>query len=135
MTLTPETFDKPETEDRKPPNKDAFISMLIRFAKCPGVRLPDIMVKCGKPLYSVDFAYDHIKPLWRGGKNEPENWQPLCDACHTVKTSIENTERAKCERKGGRKGQYARRKKNGSKWPKGRGFQKAPIGYDAWGRK
>lgn len=38
---------------------------------------------------------DHIEPLWRGGKDDESNLQPLCDPCHAAKTAREATERFK----------------------------------------
>jgi 5-methylcytosine-specific restriction protein A len=29
---------------------------------------------------------DHIRPLFKGGADEPENWQGLCVKCHERKT-------------------------------------------------
>lgn len=29
---------------------------------------------------------DHIEPLFRGGSDEPDNWQGLCVKCHEAKT-------------------------------------------------
>jgi 5-methylcytosine-specific restriction protein A len=40
---------------------------------------------CGHRAVDVD----HIKPLGRGGTNARENLQPLCRACHNVKTHAE----------------------------------------------
>ena len=114
-------------EARKTPTKPAYERMLIMQGKCPGVNLPKMMVVCGKPLDIQGVAYDHIKPLWAGGDNSPENWQALCIPCHRIKTDIEAAQRAKADRQGGRKGQQARRKKNGSKFPKGRPLQSRPF--------
>lgn len=69
------------------------------------------------------FEADHIMPLSMGGTNELFNWQLLCDTCHQIKTNCEAGPRAKAERQAGRKGQYARRLKNGAQI-KGRGFDK-----------
>lgn len=35
---------------------------------------------------TVATQLDHIMPLYKGGKDEPENRQSLCDVCHDVKT-------------------------------------------------
>lgn len=37
-----------------------------------------------------NFEVDHIKPLHRGGSNEPFNLQALCRNCHGEKTQREN---------------------------------------------
>ena len=73
---------------------------------------------------------DHIIPLWRGGTNTLDNAQLLCKKHHAAKTAKEAPERSKCDRQGGRKGQYARRKRakeegrhNGIQ---SRGFQRHP---------
>lgn len=124
--LTPETFPKPEMEARKTPTKLAYERMLVSQGRCAGVNLHKMMVVCGKSLFGIDIAYDHITPLWAGGKNNPENWQALCCACHQIKTNIETEQRAKADRQAGRKGQQARRKKNGSKMQSA-GFYKHPT--------
>ena len=41
---------------------------------------------------------DHIVPLWEGGKNEPENFQALCQPCHRAKTADEAKRRARAKR-------------------------------------
>lgn len=119
------TFAKPESEKRRTPNLPDYVSMLIRFGSCLGWSRWGMSVQCGKPLYSVDVEFDHDLPLWAGGKNEPENFIPLCSDCHALKTKIEAPIRAKADRQAGRKGQVARRKKNGSKM-QSQGFYKHP---------
>ncbi len=42
--------------------------------------------------------FDHILPLWLGGKDEPENLQALLSHHHATKTSREATARAKVKR-------------------------------------
>ena len=32
---------------------------------------------------------DHVRSLWQGGDNDPENLQALCIACHLGKTRAE----------------------------------------------
>lgn len=41
---------------------------------------------CGAPAVDVD----HIIPLSRGGTHDRENLQPLCHACHSRKTVLED---------------------------------------------
>src|SRR4029077_10264151 len=36
---------------------------------------------------------DHIVPLWKGGRDVPENTQGLCDDCHVRKSADEAKER------------------------------------------
>lgn len=38
---------------------------------------------------------DHIVPLHKGGKDVPENRQPLCTECHKAKTADEATSQAR----------------------------------------
>jgi 5-methylcytosine-specific restriction protein A len=47
--------------------------------------------KCG----ALGSVVDHIVPLWKGGSDEPENKQTLCDPCHAEKTAQEAAERSK----------------------------------------
>jgi len=44
------------------------------------------------------YAIDHIKPLWGGGDNSLDNLQALCKECHSKKTALEATSRAKADR-------------------------------------
>ena len=111
---TPRTvFDKPDTEPRKGLTMPVLLSWALRYMHC-GI--------CGCGL-SAGFDDDHIKPLWEGGDNSPDNRQPLCKPCHKIKTKGEAVRRAEADRKAGRKGQYARRLKNGSRM-QSRGFRK-----------
>jgi 5-methylcytosine-specific restriction endonuclease McrA len=43
----------------------------------------------------VGFIDEHMKPLWKGGKNDIENRALVCKPCAGDKTSAEATERAK----------------------------------------
>ncbi len=40
------------------------------------------------------YDVDHIIPLWKGGKDDDDNVQALCPACHRIKTDMERIERA-----------------------------------------
>jgi 5-methylcytosine-specific restriction endonuclease McrA len=42
--------------------------------------------------------FDHISPLWLGGKNRETNLQALCPPCHGKKTATEATVRGKVNR-------------------------------------
>lgn len=66
------------------------------------------------------FEADHEIPnAWEPGKPT----QLLCIPCHKVKTKQDHKRIAKAHRQAGRKGQYARRQKNGPQM-KSRGFDK-----------
>ena len=41
---------------------------------------------CGSTLGEMGFQQDHKVPRARGGTDAPQNWQPLCDACNTIKS-------------------------------------------------
>ncbi len=41
------------------------------------------------------YDVDHIIPLWKGGKDDDDNVQALCPACHRIKTDMERVERAR----------------------------------------
>lgn len=43
----------------------------------------------------VEFEYDHVVPLWRGGTHHTDNAQVLCHACHAAKTAEEAADRAR----------------------------------------
>lgn len=59
---------------------------------------------CGITLHSGDFAYDHIKPVALGGKNELSNIQVLCDPCHLIKTNDDCDQINKADRQARRSG-------------------------------
>lgn len=40
---------------------------------------------------------DHIKPLWAGGTDEPDNKWLICNPCHDAKTAVEAAQRASGE--------------------------------------
>ncbi|WP_112177110.1 HNH endonuclease [Paraburkholderia unamae] len=50
--------------------------------------------RCGCVWVSSRDQIDHIVPLEQGGSNDDSNLQPLCDTCHTAKTSTEASARA-----------------------------------------
>ena len=43
----------------------------------------------GKDRVTIATELDHIVPLHKGGSDEPENWQGLCNECHRDKTAID----------------------------------------------
>jgi 5-methylcytosine-specific restriction endonuclease McrA len=67
---------------------------------------------------------DHIIPEALGGTSTYDNAQLLCTACHARKTKLNNKMVLKADKKGGRVGQYARRKK--------RGGSSIPAKKNAW---
>lgn len=90
------------------------------------------------------FEADHIKELWEGGDNTLSNCQILCRKCHAEKSAKNTKRRAKADRQGGKKGQFARRKKakaegrykpiagrkleSRNEWPKGRKLKSRKMG-------
>jgi len=50
-------------------------------------------VRIGRP--GPGWLVDHIKPLWNGGSDEPENKQLLCQEHHDAKTASEALMRAR----------------------------------------
>lgn len=67
---------------------------------------------------------DHVIPLACGGTNHISNRQLLCPPCHDAKTNERDKgDAAQIARRQGRKGQQARRAKNGPKM-KSRGFDR-----------
>ena len=81
---------------------------------------------CGQKMNALSdkITDEHVKPLSMGGTNDLSNRELWLTECTKPKTAGEATVRAKAERQSGRKGQYARRKKNGSKL-QSRGFDKS----------
>lgn len=56
------------------------------------------------------IEYDHGIPVALGGESTLENCWLLCGACHQKKTALDVKMIARADRKGGRSGQYKRRK-------------------------
>lgn len=42
---------------------------------------------CGRQEPDVKLSPDHRQPRARGGSNDEENWQPLCEQCNILKSS------------------------------------------------
>lgn len=42
---------------------------------------------CGRQKPDVSLSPDHRRPRARGGSNDEENWQPLCEQCNVLKSS------------------------------------------------
>ena len=73
---------------------------------------------------------DHIMPEGLGGESTLKNGAALCRPCHELKSVIDTAMMLKADKMGGRVGQQARRKRNGStfwkppghktRWPKRR---------------
>jgi 5-methylcytosine-specific restriction enzyme A len=54
-----------------------------------------LCVECDKRgLTTAATEWDHIVPLWKGGRDEEGNLQGLCSSCHAKKTAAEAAERA-----------------------------------------
>lgn len=53
---------------------------------------------CAVPLTLATAEIDHIIPLFQGGREEFANYQPLCVACHKVKTAHDAKANAKLRR-------------------------------------
>lgn len=82
------------------------------------------VAKCnisGDRLIEHGCEFDHRQPVEFGGTNDPENLQALTPRAHRRKTDADIARIAKANRQGLRKGQQARRARNGSKL-KSRGF-------------
>lgn len=59
------------------------------------LRANPLCVPCeaeGRPTHATQV--DHVVPLWRGGADDPSNYQSICDRCHDEKTRREASERA-----------------------------------------
>ncbi|KRD56526.1 HNH endonuclease signature motif containing protein [Ensifer sp. Root278] len=62
-------------------------------------RQGNICALSGLPLGSDDVVqYDHIVPLWLGGRNSESNLQAVTSESHKRKTAAEAKVRAKCNR-------------------------------------
>ncbi len=62
-------------------------------------RQGNICALSGLPLRSDDVVqYDHIVPLWLGGRNSESNLQAVTSESHKRKTAAEAKVRAKCNR-------------------------------------
>lgn len=62
------------------------LEIMARFCRCPG--LPERGISCGKPLPDPSRCeFDHIHARALGGSDGIENYQPLCPACHKIKTN------------------------------------------------
>lgn len=40
---------------------------------------------CGKKEPEIHLVLEHVRPLSRGGSNDPDNIQPLCGRCNSIK--------------------------------------------------
>lgn len=49
-----------------------------------------VCVMCGIRRTISELDVDHVKPLWAGGVNGPENYQVICKDCHRLKTEVES---------------------------------------------
>lgn len=105
------------TEPRKPLTRRQYAYLFFRQEGLCG---------CGQKMDALQdkITDEHIKPLSMGGSNDLENRALWLTKCTKEKTAKEATVRAKSERQSGRKGQYARRRKNGPQI-KSRGFDKS----------
>lgn len=88
MRSVPEWIGK--TDDTPPPSR---VKDRIR------ARQGNICALSGLPLGSDDVVqYDHIVPLWLGGRNSESNLQAVTSESHKRKTAAEAKVRAKCNR-------------------------------------
>lgn len=77
-----------------------LIDLNIRPKKQPRIHLSDdkwatvlahygnVCAVCGGPPDEAGFQQDHKVPRARGGTDILSNWQPLCDGCNNIKSSI-----------------------------------------------
>lgn len=73
---------------------------------------------CDEPAVEID----HGLPVALGGPSTLGNAFHLCRACHQKKSALDVKMIAKSDRQGGRSGQQARRKRNGSTFWKPPGY-------------
>ena len=70
---------RPKREPRAKPSKQLWNSLLNKFDfRC---------AHCGGQQPDVRLSPDHKVPRSRGGSNDDENWQPLCEQCNNLKSS------------------------------------------------
>jgi hypothetical protein len=79
--------------------KYQLVSLNVSQKKQPRTYLPDkkwakvvshydgVCAVCGSPPGDEGFQQDHKIPRDRGGTDDLENWQPLCDTCNNLKSS------------------------------------------------
>jgi len=81
---------------------------------------------CGERLGEMNQPeIDHIKPQALGGTDDEDNLQVLGrHCCHVAKSAEDTRSIAQADRKSGRSGQWARRKRRGGSMIKSRGFDK-----------
>lgn len=103
-----------EPTKRQELTKDEKLQRLAALAACP---------ECGEKFRVVsNIEWDHSTPVALGGARKPD--MPLCISCHKEKTREDVSRIRKADRQGGKKGQAAKRKKNGPQL-KSRGFDKS----------
>lgn len=87
-------------------------TLKLRYAKVLAV------AKCrmtGESLIELGCEFDHRRAVELGGTNDADNLQALTPKAHRRKTAADLAVIAKANRQGLRKGQQARRARNGSK--------------------
>ncbi len=80
-------------------NKYQLVDLTVGEKKIPRVHLStndwnivlnkynNVCVACGCSQNEDGFQQDHKIPRDRGGSDELDNWQPLCDACNIMKST------------------------------------------------
>jgi 5-methylcytosine-specific restriction endonuclease McrA len=76
-----------------------LVSLTLNEKRVPRIKLSDLdwnsvletykykCAVCSRSEAEVRFQQDHKIPRNRGGGNEVENWQPLCDECNNFKST------------------------------------------------
>ncbi len=76
-----------------------LVSLTLSEKRVPRVKLSDVnweqvlkkykhkCAVCGRSEPEVRFQQDHKVPRTRGGHNQLDNWQPLCDECNNFKST------------------------------------------------
>lgn len=95
---------------------------------CESHLIPRHMYGLPEQCANAGADFDHITPCAAGGDNTEGNCAFLCKPCHKFKTLVDNAMAKKANRRQGKTGQQARRKRNGSQIQSG-GFRKPPKGY------